>query len=40
MFFLPAIDKWMEARMSLTAANVGGDDSLIDERLERVPWGG
>jgi hypothetical protein len=40
MFFLPAIDKWMETRSGLTTANIGRDDSaLIDERLERVPWG-
>jgi hypothetical protein len=39
MFFLPAIDKWMETRTGLTTANVGSDDFLIDERLEHVPWG-
>jgi hypothetical protein len=39
-FYLPAIDKWMEARPGLTTANGERDDSaLIDERLEKVPWG-
>jgi hypothetical protein len=39
-FYLPAIDRWMEARAGLTMASGESDDSaLIDERLERVPWG-
>jgi hypothetical protein len=39
-FYLPAIDKWMEARSGLTAANLERDDSnIIDQRLERLPWG-
>jgi hypothetical protein len=39
MYFLPAIDKWMEARTSLTAATAERDDSVINERLGSVPWG-
>jgi hypothetical protein len=39
MFFLPAIDKWMEARHGLTARNDARDDSEIDRRLERARWG-
>jgi hypothetical protein len=39
MFFLPAIDKWMEGRSGLTAVTSDRDDSaLIDNRLERAPW--
>jgi hypothetical protein len=39
-YYLPAVDKWMEARTGLTTANSERDDStLIDERLEHVPWG-
>jgi hypothetical protein len=39
-FYLPAIDKWMEARLGLTATNLERDDSnIINERLERFPWG-
>jgi hypothetical protein len=39
MFFLPAIDKWMEARHGLTARDNARDDSEIDRRLERAGWG-
>jgi hypothetical protein len=39
MYFLPAIDKWMEARTSLTAATAERDDSVINERVGSVPWG-
>jgi hypothetical protein len=39
-FYLPAIDKWMEARSGLTATNLEHDDSnVINKRLERAPWG-
>jgi hypothetical protein len=38
MFFLPAIDKWMEARHGLTGGREARDDSGIDRRLERA-WG-
>jgi hypothetical protein len=39
-FYLPAIDKWMELRPGLTPPNPDSDDSgVIDERLERAPWG-
>jgi hypothetical protein len=39
-FYLPAIDKWMEARSGLTATNLERDDSaVIDQRLEHLPWG-
>jgi hypothetical protein len=39
MFFLPAIDKWMESRHELTTGQEKRDDSEIDRRLERA-WGG
>jgi hypothetical protein len=39
MFFLPAVDKWMEDRCALTSTRQTGDDSEIDRRLERA-WGG
>ena len=40
MFFLPAIDEWMEARTGLTTATAQRDDSaVINERLGSVPWG-
>jgi hypothetical protein len=39
MFFLPAIDKWMESRHELTTGQENCDDSEIDRRLERA-WGG
>jgi hypothetical protein len=38
MFFLPAIDKWMEARSPLTDAS-GDVSDVISNRLERTPWG-
>jgi hypothetical protein len=38
MFFLPAIDKWMESRHGLTGGNDTRDDSEIDRRLERAGW--
>ena len=39
MFFLPAIDKWMEARHGLTVQQEPRDGSEIDRRLRRA-WGG
>jgi len=39
MFYLPAIDKWMEARHGLTSGHSKPDDSEIDKRLERA-WHG
>ena len=39
MFFLPAIDKWMEARHGLTGGHETRDDSEIDRRLERAGTG-
>jgi hypothetical protein len=39
MFFLPAIDRWMEQRHGLTGSSGASDDSQIDRRLERA-WGG
>jgi hypothetical protein len=39
MFFLPAIDKWMEDRHGLTSNREPRDDSEIDRRLARA-WGG
>jgi hypothetical protein len=38
MFFLPAIDKWMEERYGLTPNAGPKDDSEIDRRLARA-WG-
>jgi hypothetical protein len=38
MFFLPAIDKWMEDRHGLTSNREPRDDSEIDRRLARA-WG-
>ena len=39
MFFLPAIDKWMERRHELIRGQGARDDSEIDRRLGRS-WGG
>jgi hypothetical protein len=39
MFFLPAIDKWMETRHELTAGRNAHNDCEIDRRLRRA-WDG
>jgi hypothetical protein len=38
MFFLPAIDKWMEERYGLTSQRETRDAFEIDQRLARA-WG-
>jgi hypothetical protein len=39
MFYLPAIDKWMEQRSGLTTAETTSDASeVFKDRLRRAPW--
>jgi hypothetical protein len=39
MFFLPAIDQWMELRPGLTQVSQERDDStVLDRRLEHISW--